>query len=99
MSEDKLKPCPFCGSNNLTLTEAMGEFWTLCGYCEVSSGMESSLSGAYEAWNTRVPDLSAIDEAIRYFMAEESPSWSCDAGFVIDKLEQIREKYAKEIAK
>lgn len=70
-AQDKLKPCPFCGGNELTLTLSEGGFYYLgCADCSAAipgfagindlkvKGAEAhSIAGsaAIEAWNTR-PD-------------------------------------------
>lgn len=60
---EELKPCPFCGSNKISIHSASeyGEkyfgYSMMCkilqGGCGASSGYRDSVQEAYEAWNTR----------------------------------------------
>lgn len=56
MSENvELKPCPFCGGQNI-----LGFYSMVCnvnkGGCGASSGYFSTVEKAIEAWNRRVSD-------------------------------------------
>ena len=51
----ELKPCPFCGSKILNVTNAMGEWWVDCKGCAASTIMASTEEKAIEAWNRRTP--------------------------------------------
>lgn len=64
MSETKLKPCPFCGGNNIIYTdEADGKANTHCVYCNDCGGGTANFSGcsshetlkncSIKAWNKR----------------------------------------------
>jgi len=57
--EPKLKPCPFCGSNKITVT-GEGEFliksekmkvWITCNKCEYKGNVCGSYESAVEDWN------------------------------------------------
>jgi len=52
---DELKPCPFCGNGNLSVTEHNG-FRVVCLYC-FASGPESDLAdNATMIWNKRTEE-------------------------------------------
>ena len=58
----ELKPCPFCGGDNISLEETCvihGDYSAICqGSKLYACGVEmtgSSLSGLIAAWNTRTP--------------------------------------------
>lgn len=47
---DALKPCPFCGSDELVLT---GGFFVRCLDCDAQSGVQYSEAHAVKEWNVR----------------------------------------------
>ena len=52
MSE--LKPCPFCGSEDIAFDDAaMGHTRLYCGGCNLSTGDFPDDDAAEEWWNTR----------------------------------------------
>lgn len=58
MSEE-LKPCPFCGSAALLLTNTKtGHYWGECGstQCAAEAATTTDKAEAVAAWNTRAPD-------------------------------------------
>lgn len=68
----ELKPCPFCGSANISSGEIMGRqgerdfVQTACLKCGASSGEASSKAEADKHWNTRAP----VPEAPRRTIVE-----------------------------
>jgi len=55
---DKLKPCPFCGSDDrLGVCDSGAAFWVACDQCEaegpVISHKNRTKAEAIAAWNTR----------------------------------------------
>lgn len=62
MSE--LKACPFCGSNLVMISEAMGEAWARCVFCRANSALCSSKEEATRFWNARYPASDAKDQRI-----------------------------------
>lgn len=65
--DDKLKPCPFCGSQNVDAAGWMSEDTTgpACDDCGASSGLVSaSASDNIAAWNTRPAERDALREAL-----------------------------------
>lgn len=56
MSDQELKPCPFCGSKNLAVTASFGAWWVTCTECHASTGRDISREKAFYRWNTRAPD-------------------------------------------
>ena len=71
MSEQELKPCPFCGSKakytyhsnaNLSGWQYFADHWVYCdndkeGVCAVHQGMFETKEQAITAWNTRHASL------------------------------------------
>lgn len=51
MSEE-LKPCPFCGGNNLSV-EGITFYWVECIDCNASISGHETEEQAIEAWNRR----------------------------------------------
>lgn len=60
MSE--LKPCPFCGSNNVDLSGYLnGRYYDVaCMACEAKGPVAQLADGAAEAWNRRQHDLPKV---------------------------------------
>lgn len=55
---DDLKPCPFCGSNDLTICYNVLRTYTCvnCYKCGAEGGGCETKEEAIEAWNERVGD-------------------------------------------
>lgn len=53
MPESELNPCPFCGSENLQVASAMGEWRVSCVECDASVAMKPTREKAVAAWNQR----------------------------------------------
>lgn len=53
MMTKKLKPCPFCGSEDLKihLSEDRDHYWIGCAECRSSGPLQSSIELASDAWN------------------------------------------------
>jgi len=54
MSEKNLKPCPFCGSKDVSISHVYGSLYQ--GYCDNCTGegpWRNSRRGAIAAWNRR----------------------------------------------
>lgn len=57
--DEKLKPCPFCGSENTKVREVFvmaGHFYSECADCGISTLMCSTKKEVIEKWNRRVSD-------------------------------------------
>lgn len=52
----ELRPCPFCGSESVGVTEAFGGFVTICGECGSQGKHKSTIREAVDAWNMRAGD-------------------------------------------
>lgn len=53
---DELKPCPFCGSKNLTIVDGFGEKYVGCMECAAVGPSADTEKEAFDAWNRRVND-------------------------------------------
>ena len=55
MSETKLKPCPFCGSEAHIEERKMVRIWyeVRCDNCDAGTGIWKTPDEAIKAWNTR----------------------------------------------
>ena len=49
---EELKPCPFCGGNNLSV-EGITFYWVECTDCNASIAGNETKEEAVEAWNRR----------------------------------------------
>jgi len=68
---DKLKPCPFCGGDNIKinchkrLESPTGEIWSMCCYaCGATFPNRYIKSLLVEAWNKRDDSIAADDELL-----------------------------------
>lgn len=54
----ELKPCPFCGGENLNIRHGKYMWWVEClnGDCGANGGTKVHKKKAIEAWNRRVDD-------------------------------------------
>ena len=50
---DALKPCPFCGSNEVHVVEAGPGNWVSCLDCDSDGPVVGTIEKAVAAWNTR----------------------------------------------
>lgn len=55
-----LKPCPFCGSKNVSVRNYSGPiihcYFVICEECKVESGIFGTKEKAEKAWNRRAED-------------------------------------------
>ena len=60
MKENELKPCPFCGGEEIEVEhDTQGAFWCYCPACWSRTGTYDQADGytlAIEAWNRRADD-------------------------------------------
>ena len=59
MSDEKLSPCGFCGSNSTGVTGDNEYHWAVCCDCLAETGMYKLKSEAVTAWN-RVMDKNKL---------------------------------------
>ncbi len=74
---DKLKPCPFCGGEEILqgLSEVEeGRYWyyRYCLACHSKTNSQVTKAKAIKAWNTRQPDLEAETTKIACDMLGEA---------------------------
>lgn len=51
---EKLKPCPFCGSSMCQIYRSIGEsVYVRCNTCNSTSGIKENIDAAIKAWNRR----------------------------------------------
>ena len=50
---DELKPCPFCGGDDLEVTDMDGDHYVLCHGCALEAPFHDSRAEAVAAWNRR----------------------------------------------
>lgn len=87
---EELKPCPFCGSSNVTMHELNPNSYARCRGCGAEGGLRDSHDKAADAWNRRadakklVVRLDVSDEQVRR-MVDEAVRAAID-----DCMEQIR---------
>ncbi len=54
---EKLKPCPFCGSDSLYIPEnPVFDYYVRCNNCQSRSNSFENAERAIEAWNRRTND-------------------------------------------
>ena len=72
MIETSLKPCPFCGSNNVAAEEeyssdcgySFGGHSVVCNDCETQTKHYETQEEAVEAWNKRTKELTVDEQRI-----------------------------------
>ena len=91
MSEKiKLKPCPFCGSDDVVVEETYTSGYVRCRDCGAEGGFRYSHDEAVAAWNRRtnakelIARINVSDEQVRR-MVDDAVSAAID-----DCMEQIR---------
>lgn len=55
---NKLKPCPFCGSNEISgnwENSPSHVYWTFCEECYIKTSYFNSIEKSNESWNRRAP--------------------------------------------
>lgn len=73
---EKLKPCPFCGSNDVTVNDAYMHSYARCRVCGAEGGLRESHDEAAAAWNSRtdakglVARLNVSEEQVRRMVDE-----------------------------
>jgi Lar family restriction alleviation protein len=86
MSDTELKPCPFCGGEDLAVIKDPRDQWlpwylVLCNAddCHTLGPARRNKPDAITAWNTRQPDpqVTALVEALRAI--ESTPNYRCCA--------------------
>ena len=80
---DKLRPCPFCGSDKLTIKNYETQVYVECCACQALGPDGRDETDAIEFWNSRKPD------ALMYVY---SASLADIFGF--EKLDEIRKPEA-----
>jgi Lar family restriction alleviation protein len=53
LTQEDLKPCPFCGQNEPVLWDVAGSAWVQCGGCSASTGIHNNRDEAVDHWNGR----------------------------------------------
>ena len=59
---NKLKPCPFCGSVYLSVLDYESRYRVECKFCKTRTGICDSEAEAIKAWNSRVEPMFSPDE-------------------------------------
>lgn len=72
---EKLKPCPFCGGNKVSISQGLKggcvkAHYIECEDCAASSEMHFSIDSAVEAWNSRTNMHTELESAIDYLKEE-----------------------------
>ena len=56
MTDDEIKPCPFCGSNNIKIHVGYNHSYIRCEDCIVSTRRFKNIPDAIDCWNRRVKE-------------------------------------------
>jgi|WetSurMetagenome_2_1015567.scaffolds.fasta_scaffold488960_1 Lar family restriction alleviation protein len=82
MSE--LKPCPFCGSSEITVVKAFGDRYCYCDKCYASTASAECREVALSFWNAR-PEEERLRAAVKHVVLDHAPlidlmrarQWGC----------------------
>lgn len=86
MNEVELKPCPFCGSKDVTVYELYPSSYARCRVCGAEGSLRDSHDEAVAAWNRRtnakelVAMFSVSDDQVRR-MVDDAVSAAVDDYF------------------
>ena len=58
---DALKPCPFCGSDDVEALDMEGKHYVVCYDCALEGPFHKSRAAVIAAWNTRATGAQAIN--------------------------------------
>lgn len=58
----ELKPCPFCGSDDVTCNKFEDVYYVECLYCSAKVETYNGEEDAIEGWNARVIDLDELEK-------------------------------------
>lgn len=62
---DELKPCPFCGSDNVRMDTDYGVYFVLCVNCQTEGPDDPDKSTAIKLWNGRPIEAPLLREVDR----------------------------------
>jgi Lar family restriction alleviation protein len=71
--DEKLLPCPFCGSNNLRVFKGMGYrnyIMIKCMDCGVRGGCYLKVENCNQAWNKRVKSDQVAEQVVSEIAAQ-----------------------------
>ena len=57
-----LKPCPFCGSDQVTMWDNPGSYSVQCDYCSATMHIGEPLERAAKNWNRRAGEMQKEEE-------------------------------------
>lgn len=87
--DNKLKPCPFCGSVHLSVLDYESRYRVECNFCKARSGIWDSEADAVDAWNRRVRPTFTFREFYAIYEVFTAPNPS---RFLTDGYHSIVEK-------
>lgn len=76
MSKIELKPCPFCGSDDVTCDRLEDVYYVECWDCSAKIETYNGAEDAIEGWNARAIDRDKLWEVVESL---EKP-WPVDKG-------------------
>lgn len=82
----KLKPCPFCGEANASVSESpYGGWFAKCGWCGAEIGSPNSEEDAAENWNRRA-------ESNNQLTLDDNRRIVCEREILREQLNESKEK-------
>lgn len=92
MIEMKLKPCPFCGSENVRFKG--GEHAVVCARCKARGAIAPNEDMALDMWNDRLYQPKPAPRAVRVGEVSAFPGAKPDKAQALKVLEEAAEAYA-----
>lgn len=72
---DALKPCPFCGSDDVEASDMEGKHYVVCYDCALEGPFHKSRAAVIAAWNTRAALAApAVPPGWQLVPAEPTPA-------------------------
>lgn len=87
--DNKLKPCPFCGSVHLSVLDYESRYRVECNFCKARTGIWDSEADAVDEWNRRVRSTFTYRELYAIYEVFTAPNPS---RFLTDGYHSIVEK-------
>lgn len=74
LTTDALKPCPFCGSDDVEASDMEGKHYVVCYDCALEGPLHESRAAVVAAWNRRALAAPAVPPGWQLVPVEPTPA-------------------------